>query len=160
MEAEEGLKVWSTGYEKGSATSPRWNFICRTKSFYETWSWYEINFGERKNLSGCVGTIIIGDFRKLSPGPSKSLFTALLKVSFHAASLNQNDTSAGPAIQSTWLFGNFQQIKRSQRIGAVRDPDHINFLNKCWSISNDPQTRSMETIDRIKVNTKVDHKQE
>ena len=62
-----------------------------------------------------------------------------------------NSTSTEPNTQDARLFSQFRKIELTQQMRAQNDPGHIEFLKKLRSASADPQTRCMDTINRLKI---------
>jgi hypothetical protein len=101
--------------------------------------------------------IIMGYFNQLPPvAPAESLYAALLKYVSAQASANPHTISTGPSTQGAQLFNQFRKIELTRQMRAQNDPEHIEFLNKLRSASRDPKTRSMDTINRLKVITRND----
>lgn len=104
-----------------------------------------------------VAVIIMGDFNQLPPvAPTESLYTALLKSINITAPAKANSTSTRPNTQGARLFAQFRKIELNQQMRAQNDPDHIEFLNKLRFASSDPKTRSIDTINRLKIISRID----
>jgi hypothetical protein len=83
------------------------------------------------------------------------LFISLLVRLLFSVTANRHYTvSTGPSTRGAQLFSQFRKIELTQQMRAQNDPEHIEFLNKLRSASSDPKTRSMNTINRLKVITR------